>query len=447
MFSVTLLDSTTTEINVTGGKQKGAGYSNTIGCNHTVSITVDNFIGRIFIEGSLSTDPVEADWFPIPLSGQDYIQFPIDRNAPTGSGGGDTSTLAYSFSGNYIWLRARVNRDYLVPFPQGPGLVGSVKQILLNYGSISPAASGGISTGGSSGSGIGTQGPAGPQGPTGPSGSVGPTGYSGLPGVTGPTGPYGGPSGPTGPTGRDGSGALYSQEIAPTGDLRPGDRWVDIANGRMYTYYQDTWVEFAGSVGPTGATGTRGITGPTGSAGQNGTSYTGPTGSQGAASTVPGPTGYPGTTGPTGGIGTRGPTGYTGPTGIMGPTGPRNGPTGPLGPTGPAGLPGIVAYDFYVNYDGGGVISGVTGLPVGWSASLGANYVTITHTITGIPQNFVAYGLKSVGGSIWVSRGSNALMNLSYDTTAPTEFTLNGISANNVGTVYGGQARMSVFFN
>lgn len=404
MFSVTLLDSTTTEINVTGGKQKGAGYSNTIGCNHTVSITVDNFIGRIFIEGSLSNDPTDMDWCPIPISGQDYLQFPIDSNAPTGSGGGDTSTLAYSFSGNYIWLRARVNRDYLVPFPQGPGLVGSVKQILLNYGSISPAASGGTSGGGTGGGTGGTiPGPAGPQGPTG----------------------SGGTPGTTGPTGRDGSGALYSQDTTPTGDLRLGDRWVDTVNGRMYTYYQNTWVEFAGAVGPPGMPGPTGIPGVIGHTG---------------------PTGIPGNLGPTGPTGMFGPSGHTGPTGISGGTGPT-GTTGDGGPTGPTGISGIIAYDFYVNYDSGGVISGVVGLPTGWSASIGSNYVTITHTADGIPQNFIAYGLKSVSGTSWVSRGSTALMNLSYDTITPNEFTLNGISANNVGTVYGGRARMSVFFN
>ena len=65
MFSVTLLESTTLQVNVSGDKQKGVGYSNTIGCNHTISIATINLIGRVFIEGSLATDPSETDWFPI----------------------------------------------------------------------------------------------------------------------------------------------------------------------------------------------------------------------------------------------------------------------------------------------------------------------------------------------------------------------------------------------
>ena len=443
MFSVTLLESTTTAVNVAGTKQKGAGYSNTIGSNHTVSISTSNFIGRVFIEGSLATDPSEADWFAIPLVvGSDYLQFPLDRNAPTGSGGGDTGTVAYSFSGNYIWIRARVNRDYLSPAPQDASLVGAINYILLNYGSVSPASTPG------GGQITGTPGPQGPAGPQGLAGSTGSTGYTGPTGygTTGPTGPYGGPPGPegsTGPTGRDGSGALFSQTTTPTGPtgfIRDGDRWVDTNSGRLYTYYQHTWVEFSpGYAGPTGLAGAAGSTGPTGSG------YTGPTGAQGLASTIPGPTGS-GSTGPTGPAGLRGSTGYTGNTGPLGPTGPRSGPTGPLGPTGPRGLAGIIAYEFVVHYDGGGVISSVSNLPINWTATIGSNYVIVTHDQNTLPQNFIAYGLRAVGGTIWTSRGPNAVMNLNYDTSIPQQFSLNNITANNVGTVYGGQARMSIFF-
>lgn len=402
MFSVTLLDSTTTEINVTGMKQKGAGYSNSIGCNHTLSISVINFIGRIYIEGSLASDPTEDDWFPIQLHNNlDYIQFPLNPNLPTGSNNGDTSVVAYSFTGNYIWVRARLNRDYLVPFPQNTSNVGAVRYILLNYGSVAPASD--IYVSGSTQTSIGTQGPAGIQGPSGPTGPTGLQGNDGDPGITGPTGPHGGPTGPTG----------YQGETGPSGPTG------------------------LGATGPTGADST--ITGPTGNTGPTGLGSTGPTG---APSTALGPTG-PSVTGPTGPIGLKGSTGSQGPTGPQGMTGPLGGPTGPSGPTGPAG---IFAYDFEVSYDGGGIISGVSGLPAGWSAELGSTYVIITHTQSGIPQNFTAYGRTTVGGTIWTSRGPTAVMNLSYDTTEPNKFTLNGITANNAGTVYGGSARMSVLF-
>lgn len=400
MFSVTLLDSTTTEINAVGQPQRGAGYSNTIGCNHTVSMSVMNFTGRIYIEGSLATDPTEEDWFPIKLIGDlDYVQFPRNPQRPTGASNGDTSVLAFSFSGNYIWIRARLNRDYMIPFPQDTQYVGAVRYVLLNYGAVSPASTEIPSPTGS----IGSPGPAGPQGPSGPTGAPGPAGI----GTTGPTGPFGGPPGPTGPTGP------ISTVPGPTG---------------------------LGNTGPTGPAST--VTGPIGQTGPTGLGNTGPTGMTGSQ----GPTGTS-ITGPTGAQGIRGFTGPTGWTGSVGPTGPSNGPTGARGPTGPAGLPGILAYNFTVIYDGAGIISSVTDLPAGWSAIFGSSYVTITHTANGLPQSFIAYGLSSQFGTIWTSRGPNAIMNLSYDTTTPGQFTLNGVTPNNVGTVYGGRARMSVFFS
>lgn len=360
MFSVTLLDSTTTEINVTGSKQKGAGFSNTIGCNHTVSISVANFIGRVFIEGSLASEPSEHDWFPIKLRNNlDYIQFPLNPNSPTGSNNGDSGVYAYNFSGNYVWLRARVNRDYLRPYPQDTLYIGAVRYILLNYGSVSPAETFYQESG--TGSGGGGAGPAGPMGPSGPAGPTGPIGG----GSTGPTGPFGGPPGDTGPTG------TASNTTGPTG---PGG---------------------TGPTGPQGNTGSAGIPG------------------------------------------------VTGPTGLRGATGPFGGPTGA---TGPQGTPGATSYAFIVNYDGAGIISSVTNLPTGWSAVFGANYVTITHNLGSFPQYFMAFGKTSAGGTVFSSRGPNAIMNLNYDTSLLNEFRLNGITANNVGTFYGGLARMIVLF-
>ena len=126
MISVTLLTNTRDQLNVIGIKQPGAGYNNTVGNNHTVSINLDNFTGRIYIQGSLASDPKETDWFNIPIgNGTPYVQFPLDPALPTGynpelnqwplngspnSSNGDTGIYAYNFSGNYVWVRAVVDR-------------------------------------------------------------------------------------------------------------------------------------------------------------------------------------------------------------------------------------------------------------------------------------------------------------------------------------------------
>ena len=322
MISVTLLSTTVDQINVVGPKQQGAGYKNTVGNNHTVSINLDNFTGRIYIQGSLSNDPKETDWFNIPIgNGTPYVQFPLDPAFPTGynpalnqwplngspnSSNGDTGIYAYSFSGNYIWIRAVVDRKYLVPPPIDPYFVGYVSQILLNYGAIaggsnSPQAT---NTGGA-------EGPPGPPGPTGPLGT--------------------GPTGSIGPTGPAASGAFqrYDQYATPgqtvfTASYVPG--FVDVYyNGLLLVPVNDyiaadgetvvltssalggdpvsivAWeiASLSTVTGPTGPSG--GPIGPTGPS----STMTGPTG---PVSTVPGPTGGTGVTGPSGPTGAAGPT-------------------------------------------------------------------------------------------------------------------------------------------
>lgn len=79
---------------------------------HTVSIAVDGFTGSIALEGTLATTPGTTDWFRIPLSGSNALNF------TTSSG-----TTAYTFTGNYVYIKALIFN----------ATAGSVKSILLNY--------------------------------------------------------------------------------------------------------------------------------------------------------------------------------------------------------------------------------------------------------------------------------------------------------------------------
>lgn len=220
MQSVTLLDTTSGSINVVGAPQKGAGYANTIGNNHTVSFSLNNFVGRIYIEGSLAQNPTDIDWVPIPLyNSLPYVQFPRDPARPigdlnaSGNAVGDTGNFVYNFTGNFIWIRARVDRTYMIPPPTNWVEVGAVIKILLNYGAVSPAGT----TNATAVTTDGLQGPPGPQGPTGPEGIQGIQGIPGNATSTGATGDFGptGEIGPTGPTGAE------STVTGPTGSTGP----------------------------------------------------------------------------------------------------------------------------------------------------------------------------------------------------------------------------------
>lgn len=132
--SVTVL-SNRNELSYSGDKVKADGYYGQTDGVHTISVSLTNFQGRIYIDASLALEPTDADWFPIYLtSGNAYKQYPV-TDEPTGSNGlGDTVTEAWTFRANLLWIRARVERDYIEPEPSGydSSLYGTVDKILLN---------------------------------------------------------------------------------------------------------------------------------------------------------------------------------------------------------------------------------------------------------------------------------------------------------------------------
>lgn len=130
--SIIMLVNTAGQLNVVGQPIKAAGYFGYARGIHTVAWSLNNFVGRIYLQASLATNPTENDWFPIWLQGQNpYVQYPANPDYPTGMNGGDTGVESYTFQANLVWIRAIVDRSYL-PFPQIAD-VGTVQQILLNY--------------------------------------------------------------------------------------------------------------------------------------------------------------------------------------------------------------------------------------------------------------------------------------------------------------------------
>lgn len=99
----------------------------------TVSFTVDNFRGHIWLEASLATQPMEQDWFPIWLDiKQPYLSFPLNPKAPTGQNGGDSITIANKFQGNILWLRGRLERNHLTNLNITGNEYGVIKKIIVS---------------------------------------------------------------------------------------------------------------------------------------------------------------------------------------------------------------------------------------------------------------------------------------------------------------------------
>lgn len=80
-------------------KKPGAGYHRYADPLHTAVYAVDSFKGTIKLQGTLATDPADADWFDI-------------DNTTLGAGADSsfwTTTKSVNFTGNFVWIRAVYN--------------------------------------------------------------------------------------------------------------------------------------------------------------------------------------------------------------------------------------------------------------------------------------------------------------------------------------------------
>lgn len=134
--SYELMGDSSGQLNLTGPAIKADGFYGFSDGIHTISAKLDNFTGRLYLEATLEIHPTEADWFPIMLTSMNpYIEYPINPVMPTGTQG-DTGMDSFVAQGNFVFVRARIDRDYVVPVPVTPddlALLGSVSRILMNF--------------------------------------------------------------------------------------------------------------------------------------------------------------------------------------------------------------------------------------------------------------------------------------------------------------------------
>jgi hypothetical protein len=119
MNSETILSANThpgggTTETVTGDKFKGDGYYGRSDGLHTVQVDLAGFIGKVAMQGTLATNPVEADWFTLVLdSGKQSVDTTglvatqsitsVEYTSAT------TNNKNYNFTGNYVWVRTYVS--------------------------------------------------------------------------------------------------------------------------------------------------------------------------------------------------------------------------------------------------------------------------------------------------------------------------------------------------
>jgi len=98
----------------TSFKEKAAGYYGTTTGQHTVTITnTPNFLGTVQLQGTLSLDPQETDWFNIAGGLFTYNEASPGYNAGSGMGysvnGQGNRTDSLIFTGLFSYTRSIVN--------------------------------------------------------------------------------------------------------------------------------------------------------------------------------------------------------------------------------------------------------------------------------------------------------------------------------------------------
>ncbi|NJO65668.1 MAG: hypothetical protein HC836_48620 [Richelia sp. RM2_1_2] len=134
--SIIMLGNTGGKFEVIGEPIRADGFYGFPDGKHTISIHLDNFTGKVWLEGTLASKPRDGDcteqygfttdWFSIYLTPcTPYLQFEQE-----------TSSNGYVFEGNFVYLRVRLDRSYIQPVPDNHfdlATLGTIRKVLLNH--------------------------------------------------------------------------------------------------------------------------------------------------------------------------------------------------------------------------------------------------------------------------------------------------------------------------
>lgn len=130
--SIQILGSTGSAMNIQSPAIKADSYYGFTDGLHTIQVVYDQYVGRLRVQCTLSLDPAERDWFDVSLSSVSGNGFNplglIQYNANNPA----NLTEAYTFQGNFTFLRVLVDRSYI-----GDGLTydtsyGQISRVILS---------------------------------------------------------------------------------------------------------------------------------------------------------------------------------------------------------------------------------------------------------------------------------------------------------------------------
>jgi hypothetical protein len=128
--SVPVLGPTGAEMSVTSDKVRGDSYYGYTDGLHTLQVQYTGFVGRFRIQATLSLDPSELDWFSVGVDG--FASDGRDRFLQWNTDNPRTGTDAYTFKGNYTWIRVQVDRTQVADGETYDSAYGEVNEVLLS---------------------------------------------------------------------------------------------------------------------------------------------------------------------------------------------------------------------------------------------------------------------------------------------------------------------------
>ena len=116
--SVNILSSTGTSMNLTGSKVRydsWYGYTDGFG---TVMVTFQDFQGKLQVQGTLSLEPSDSDWFTITESADYTSEF--------------TGSTSHNIQGNFTFIRAKLNRSHIGDGTTYDPTYGQITRVILS---------------------------------------------------------------------------------------------------------------------------------------------------------------------------------------------------------------------------------------------------------------------------------------------------------------------------
>ena len=136
--NATILESTGSNMNMTGMNVKADSYYGYVDGHHTIQLVYNNYIGRLKIQASLSLNPAETDWFDLQettvygsvtdqttgYNPAGFIQF--NANDPA------NGSQAYSVTGNFAYIRVNMDRAHVGDGTTYDPSYGQITQAILS---------------------------------------------------------------------------------------------------------------------------------------------------------------------------------------------------------------------------------------------------------------------------------------------------------------------------